>query len=54
MCSGGRLVADFVAGTAARPGLPGELDEQLTTTVTGLWWCGPTSWPGKRAICSFR
>lgn len=29
MCSGGRLVADFVAGTDARPGLP--------TTVNGLW-----------------
>jgi hypothetical protein len=37
MCRGGRLVADFVAGTAARPGLPEELDEHLTTTVTGLW-----------------
>jgi hypothetical protein len=37
MCSGGCLVADFVAGTGARPGLPGELDEHLTTTVDGLW-----------------
>ena len=37
MCSGDRLVADFVAGTAARPGLPEELDEHLTTTVDGLW-----------------
>ena len=37
MCSGDRLVADFMAGTAARPGLPGELDEHLTTTVNGLW-----------------
>jgi hypothetical protein len=37
MCSGGRLVADFVAGTRARPGLPEELDEHLTTTVDGLW-----------------
>lgn len=37
MCSGGRLVADFVAGTDARPGLPDELDEHLTTTVNGLW-----------------
>jgi len=37
MCSGDRLVADFVAGTGARPGLPGELDEHLTTTVNGLW-----------------
>ena len=37
MCSGDRLIADFVAGTGARPGLPGELDEHLTTTVDGLW-----------------
>src|SRR6516225_7354347 len=37
MCRGGRLIADFVAGTAARPGLPEELDEHLTTTVDGLW-----------------
>ncbi len=37
MCRGGRLVADFVAGTEARPGLPEELDEHLTMTVTGLW-----------------
>ena len=37
MCSGDRLVADFVAGTDARPGLPEELAEYLTTTVNGLW-----------------
>jgi hypothetical protein len=37
MCSGDRLVADFVAGTGARPGLPEELTEHLTTTVNGLW-----------------
>jgi hypothetical protein len=37
MCNGGRLVADFVAGTDARPGLPEELGEHLTTTVDGLW-----------------
>jgi hypothetical protein len=37
MCSGDRLVADFVAGAGARPGLPGELEEHLTTTVDGLW-----------------
>jgi hypothetical protein len=37
MCSGDRLVADFVAGAGARPGLPGELHEHLTTTVDGLW-----------------
>jgi hypothetical protein len=37
MCSGDRLVADFVAGIDARPGLPGELEEHLTTTVNGVW-----------------
>ena len=37
MCSGDRLVADFVAGTDARPGLPEELQEHLTATVDGLW-----------------
>jgi hypothetical protein len=37
MCRGDRLVADFMAGTDARPDLPEELDEQLTTTVDGLW-----------------
>ena len=37
MCRGGRLVADFVAGTDVQPGLPEELQEHLTTTVDGLW-----------------
>jgi hypothetical protein len=37
MCSGDRLIADFVAGTGARPGLPEELQEHLTTTADGLW-----------------
>jgi hypothetical protein len=37
MCRGDRLLADFVAGTAARPRLPEELEEHLTTTVDGLW-----------------
>ena len=37
MCRGDRLIADFVAGTDARPGLPEELHEHLTTTVDGLW-----------------
>jgi hypothetical protein len=37
MCRGDRLVADFVAGADARPGLPEELEEHLTTTVGGLW-----------------
>jgi len=37
MCRGDRLVADFAAGTSARPDLPEELQEHLTTTVDGLW-----------------
>jgi hypothetical protein len=37
MCRGDRLLADFVAGTAARPDLAKELEEHLTTTVDGLW-----------------
>ena len=37
MCSGDRLVADFIAGTDAWPGLPEELDEHLTTTANGQW-----------------
>jgi hypothetical protein len=37
MCNGGRLIADFVAGTGAEAGLPGELQEHLTTTGDGLW-----------------
>jgi hypothetical protein len=36
-----------VAGTGARPGLPGELEEHLTTTVDGLWlvWAHKLAWP---------
>ena len=37
MCRGDRLVADFVAGTDARPDLPEGLGEHLTLTVDGLW-----------------
>jgi hypothetical protein len=37
MCRGDRLVADFVAGASAWPGLPGDLEEHLTMTVDGLW-----------------
>jgi hypothetical protein len=47
MCRGKRLIADCVAGTAARPGLPEELHEHLTTTVDGLWvvWAHKLAWP---------
>jgi hypothetical protein len=46
MCSGDRLVADFVAGTEVRPGLTGELQEHLTATVDGLWvvWAHKLAW----------
>jgi hypothetical protein len=46
MCSGDRLVADFLAGTSAQPSLPGELDEHLTMTVDGLWvvWAHKLAW----------
>jgi hypothetical protein len=37
MCSGDRLIADFVVGTNARPGLPEGLEEHLTPTADGLW-----------------
>src|ERR1700722_17781761 len=37
MCRGGRLVADFVAGTSTRPCVPEELQEHLTVTTDGLW-----------------
>jgi hypothetical protein len=37
MCSGDRLVADFLAGTDARPDLPEGLQDHLTMTVNGLW-----------------
>jgi len=37
MCTGGRLLADFAAGTDVRPGVSAELDKHLTTTVDGLW-----------------
>jgi hypothetical protein len=37
MCEGGRLVADFVAGTDARPNVPEVAEQHLTTTADGLW-----------------
>jgi hypothetical protein len=46
MCTGGRLVADFVAGTDVRPALTAEVEEHLTTTVDGLW----VVWAHKLAI----
>ena len=44
MCRGDRLVADFEAGTGTRPGLPGELQEHMTTTVDGLWVVWAHKW----------
>ena len=53
MCRGDRLLADFVAGADARPDLPEELEEHLTTTVDGLWvvWAHKLARPaGDRVI----
>jgi hypothetical protein len=36
MCRGDRLIADFVAGTDARPNLPEVLEEHLMPTTDGL------------------
>jgi hypothetical protein len=46
MCSGGRLVADFMAGAETQPGLPRELEEHLTMTADGLWvvWAHKLAW----------
>jgi hypothetical protein len=46
MCRGDRLVADFVAGTDARPDLLEGLGEHLTLTVDGLWvvWAHKLAW----------
>jgi hypothetical protein len=46
MCEGGRLVADFVAGTSVRPTLPEVADEHLTATADGLWvvWAYKLAW----------
>ncbi len=37
MCEGGRLLADFVAGTATRPVAPQEVSEALVQTTDGAW-----------------
>src|SRR5262249_26064565 len=46
MCRGGRLVADFVAGTDIRPGLSKELEEHVTLTADDLWvvWAYKLAW----------
>ena len=45
MCEGGRLVADFVAGTSEKPDVP-ELAASLTATVDGAWvvWAYKLAW----------
>ncbi len=37
MCTGGRLLADFVVGTFERPEVPDVVGDCLTTTVDGAW-----------------
>jgi hypothetical protein len=46
MCRGGRLVADFEAGTRTRPEVPERLQEHLSVTVDGLWvvWAYKVAW----------
>jgi hypothetical protein len=46
MCRGGRLVADFEAGTGIKPDVPEALQEHLTVTVDGLWvvWAYKLAW----------
>ena len=56
MCRGGRLVADFEAGTGTRPGVPEELQEHLTMTVDGLWvvWAYKLAWQRGRLFVPLR
>jgi hypothetical protein len=37
MCRGGKLIADFVAGTTVRPTVPEGLSASLVPTVDGTW-----------------
>ena len=37
MCTAGRLIADFTAGTCQRPAVPDEVHPSLTTTADGQW-----------------
>jgi hypothetical protein len=37
MCTGGRLLADFVAGGDEQPDVPGRVAEAFTTTTDGAW-----------------
>jgi hypothetical protein len=51
MCTGGRLLADFVAGGDEQPDVPGRVAEALTTTTDGSWvvWAYKLARPlGKR------
>ena len=46
MCRGGRLLADFKAGTDVKPGVSERLEEHLTMTAGGLWvvWAYKLAW----------
>ena len=47
MCSGGRLLADFTAGTRERPDVPDIVAAGLTVTVDGEWviWARKVAMP---------
>jgi hypothetical protein len=48
MCSGGRFLAGFTAGTAERPDVPDVIGESLTLTVDETWvvWAHKVAHPG--------
>src|SRR5204863_8444714 len=37
MCTGGRLLSDFRAGSKERPRVPAEIERCLTQTIDGTW-----------------
>jgi|HubBroStandDraft_1064217.scaffolds.fasta_scaffold1218183_1 hypothetical protein len=37
MCTGGRLLADFEAGTSTQPKVPESISNCLTVTTDGVW-----------------
>ena len=47
MCHGGRLLADFSAGTTDRPDVAGFVARSLTTTADGVWvvWAHKYAYP---------
>jgi hypothetical protein len=50
MCRGGRMIADFVAGTDAAPDVPEVVASSLTSTIDGEWvvWAQKVARSSKR------